>query len=264
MPGPTSVSETLAALKAELESKQTTATTAAKEIESLKARIAELAKLEKIETEIIEPKKELAEFVKTAKEKLKAVVDEAGIAAKKKEAQDALNALEGTATTAAGKVETDAATLAAKKADTAKKQAALAEVVAKPAALKNVLKDALSLRDDAKKEEAAGNLSRAYFLVLLLEEQVSKLVLPSEEEHKNALKAVADATDAERGAKETLDKSTAAAKDAQKAFEDKRAKLRKEVLASIPPGRGPDESQVEPESDAPRGGSSRPAPPPNT
>jgi hypothetical protein len=257
----TSASEAFAALKTELKNKLAAAASGAKEIESLNARIVELTKLEKIESEVIEPKKELAEFVKTAKEKLEPVVDEADITSRKEKAEAELTALEATAKSEAGKADAAAATLAAKKADTAKAQAALAKVVGKPAELKDFLKDALALRDDAKKEDTAGNLSRAYFLTLLVETQVSKLVLPSEEEHKNALKAVADATDAERAAKDVLDKATAVAKDAQKAHDDKKAKWRKEVLAAVPAGRGPDESQPEPDSTEPR---ARPAPPPNT
>jgi chromosome segregation ATPase len=176
MPEPittTSPAAELAALKQEADQK-------GKEVEVLKARIAELTKtvgdLEKKEKEfekaaanVEQQKKDLECFANTRKPRLEQTVAKAAIVQLKNEATGNLDALSEAVCDAKARIASSATALDAAKAATAQKQAEFAEVTSIPESNNQVLKDLLSLKADADKEDAANNLGRMYFLLLLME-----------------------------------------------------------------------------------------------
>lgn len=267
----TSPAEELQKLEDELEANQ-------KDAERLKAEIAGLKKtagevdqktkdLEKAADDLNARKADLDHFVTREKKMLEEIVDKDAIQKLKKAATDALDALKGKIETAATDVQKASDALAAAKKVTAEKQAAFNKVTAIPATNAEILKDALSLRDKANEAGKANSFSQMYFLVLVLADRLDKLDLTTPAEYTKKLnQAAADltaASNAERAAKEALDDAVAAQKEAQKNFDDKRAKWREETLKLIPAGNGaaparPSAPSTPPPT--PRGGSEAPPP----
>lgn len=244
MRAPISPAAELAALKQEAEQK-------GKDVEVLKARIAELTKtvsdLDKKEKEfakaaanVEQQKQDLECFANTRKPRLEQTVAKAAIIGFKNDATANLDTLSANVTAAEGDVASAAVALDEARTVTAEKQAAFAAVTSIPESNNQVLKDLLALKADADKEDAANNLGRMYFLLLLIEDRLNELQILDPAEYMKRLNdagsAVTAASQVEREAKATLDGNTAALKDAQKTLQDQRAKWRKEVLDKIKPG----------------------------
>lgn len=222
-----------------------------KEVEILKARIAELTKtvgdLEKKEKEFEkasasteQQKKDLECFADTRKPRLEQTVAKAAIVTLKSDATENLDALSQGVTDTQAEVASAAAAHETTKAATAQKQAKFAAVTAIPDSNAQVLKDLLSLKTEADKEDTANNLGRMYFLLLLIEDRLDDLQIITPADYMKRLNdagsALTAAAKAEREAKDALEQANAALKDAQKKLQDQRGKWRKEVLDAIQPG----------------------------
>lgn len=241
---PNSPAKELSELKEQAELKS-------KEVEALKARIAELTKtvgdLEKKEKEFEkasasteQQKKDLECFANTRKPRLEQTVAKAAITTLKNDATEKLDALSQDVTEAQAEVAAATAAHETAKAATAEKQAKFAAVTAIPEANAQVLKDLVSLKTEADKEDAANNLGRMYFLLLLIEDRLDDLQIITPADYMKRLNdagsALTAAAKSEREAKDALDQANAALKDDQKKLQDQRGKWRKEVLDAIQPG----------------------------
>jgi len=255
MPDAISPADELKVLKQTLEENQTKSAELAKGSEHLKAQIADLEKtvkevdqkkkdFEKAAAGADQKKKELLVYVKREKQMLEATVPHATIQAAKEKADNALTALDGLVTKAATEARTKATELGTARATTAAKQADFNRVAGRAAANDEIFKDLAALRAAADKMSAANNLSKMYFLVLVMEERLGQLDLltPAEQERQLnvAGAALAAAAEAERTAREASDAATEKETQARKDLETARAKSRQATLDAIPEGAGND------------------------
>lgn len=248
--------ERLEQLKKYLKDAQDASAKNAKSIEVLKAQIAELTKtiadIEKKKQELAKTAGDvtpvfgaLHEFVHTEKQKLTPVVEEEAVRQKLDDAKYVLTGLETAADAADQLVKDNRTALDDAAATTAQDQRVLATLIALPASLKAAADHLGKIRKQAEDKELAGNLRQAYFLVLVIEELLADVVVPTAAEYEAALNdagsAAATAANAERDAKVALDVSIAKAKAARKAFDEADAKGLEAFVGTVGEGRGPDE-----------------------
>lgn len=255
MPDAISPADELKVLKQTQEENQTKAAELAKGSEHLKAQIADLEKtvkevdqkkkdFEKAVAGADQKKKELLAFVKREKQMLEATVPHATIKAEKTKADDALKKLDEKVETAATQAREKAVKLGEARTATAATQADFNTVAGRAAANDEIFKDLVALRAAADKQSAANNLSKMYFLVLVMEERLGQLDLISPAEQEQQLNAagaaLAAAAEAERTAKEASDAATGAEKQARKDLETARSRSRQATLDAIAGGAGND------------------------
>jgi len=244
-----SPADELAKLRNDLAANQSKVADMSKDSDRLKLQIADLAKavadidakakvFEKTSQDITMQQKDFDTYIKTKKQMLEATVpNKDAIVKAKRDALQHLVDLEQQVQDLSMKVPQQEKVWIDAKADTAKKQAAYAVAANLGAANDAVLKDLSSLKSAADKEGSDNRVSRMYFLVLLMEDVLNKLSLPSSADYQKGLNHAANnaaaAAVADRAAKEELDKADADRQQAQKDFDDTKAKWRQQTLDAI-------------------------------
>jgi hypothetical protein len=244
-----SPADELAKLKNDLAANQSKIADMSKDSDRLKLQIADLAKavadidakakaFEKASQDVSLQQKDFDTYIKTKKQMLEATVPnkDAIVKAERDGLQHLADLEQRVQDLSANllqqeKVWTDA------KAETVKKQAKYAEAANLAAANDVLLKDLSSLKSAADKEGSDNRVSRMYFLVLLMEDVLNKLNLPSSADYQKGLNQAANdaaaAAVADRAAKEELDKADVDRQQAQKDFDDTKAKWRQQTLDAI-------------------------------
>lgn len=248
----TSPADELKDLKASLEANQAKDNELGKTIELQKGRIAELTKTvaeieqkqkawEKAAQDSADKKKELENYRKLKVPIVEAVVPEptrTELLNAKKAAETKLSDLAKAVETASATVDAQAQAYATAKAATASRQREYTALTNLAAQNEARLKDLATLRADADKAAAANNMARMFVLLVFIDDGLKKLQLPSAAEYlaqlNKAGSAVAAAGQAERAAKDAVDKANADRQQAQKDFDEAKAKWRQQLLDSIP------------------------------
>jgi chromosome segregation ATPase len=246
---PDKPADQLAKLKDDLAANQSKSADLGKEADRIKAQISDLSKavtdidakataFDKALKDVTQRQKELDNYIKTKKQMLEAALpNKADVVKAKQDAQQKLADL-------AKKVRdlTNAAIAKEKawndaKADNAKKQTAYTSAANLGTENDATLKDLTSLQAAADKEGTGNQLSKMYFHVLLMEEVLKKLNLPSSADYQKTLNQAANdaaaAAVAERTAKEAMDQANADRQQAQKDLDDARAKWRQQTADSL-------------------------------
>jgi predicted nucleic acid-binding Zn-ribbon protein len=251
----TSPADELNKLEQELEDKQNTNNNLAKDIDRLKVKIADLGKTvgdidkkanaydEKAAGVVNDQVTALKSYVETEKKGLNAALP-AGtvkdIQDKKAAALQKLADLKTKLTQAVTKVGEADKAFATAKAATATAQAAYTTIADLPGTNVEIVKDLSGLRTAAEKQDAAHNLGRQYFLVLIMEDRLKDFKALTPEQYEKQLNEagsnLAHATAAQATAKEASNAAVAAQKQAEKDLADALAKWRAETLESIPAG----------------------------
>ena len=254
-PEPTVPADELIKLKQDLENKQNDNNTLVQEIDRLKAKIADLGKTvgdidkkasaydEKAAGAVTDKVTTLKDYVETEKKGLACALPPGTVADVESKKTAALRKLKDLETTLqlAIKAAHDADTaLETAKAATATSQAAYNTIASLPGVNTEIVNDLSGLRTAAEKQDAAHNLARQYFLVLVMEDRLKKIKALTPEEYKKQLNDaginLAQTTVAQAIAKEAHDTAVAAQKRAEKDLADASAKWRQETLESIPAG----------------------------
>jgi hypothetical protein len=132
-------------------------------------------------------------------------------------------------------VAADATAYAAAQAESVKQQDEYDKVVGLPSRGTFWVNDSSSLRDAAESQK---NLSRAYFLILEMEDSFKKTNLLAVDDFSKQLddstSRLTAAKNGERDKKQTLDQDTANLQQAQKEADDANTKRRDNILKSIP------------------------------
>jgi hypothetical protein len=244
-----SPADELVKLRNDLAANQSKVADMSKDSDRLRLQIADLAKavadidakakaFDKASQDVSVQQKEFDTYVKTKKQMLEATVpNKDAIVKAKRDGLQHLSDLEQQVQDLSAKVLQQEKVWTDAKAETAKKQAAYAVAANLAAANDAVLKDLSSLKSAADKEGSDNRISRMYFLVLLMEDVLNKVSLPSSADYQKGLNQAANdaaaAAVADRVAKEELDKADADRQQAQKDFDDTKAKWRQQTLDAI-------------------------------
>lgn len=251
----TSPADELSKLEQELEDKQNTNNNLAKDIDRLKVKIADLGKTvgdidkkasaydDKAAGAVSDQVTALKDYAETEKKGLTCALPPATVTDvqnKKAAALQKLANLKTKRTEAVTKVGEADKAFGTAKAAAATAQAAYTTIADLPGANAEIVNDLSGLRGAAEKQDAAHNLGRQYFLVLIMEDRLKEVKALTADEYEKQLNDagsnLAHATAAQVTAKETHDTAVAAQKQAEKDLADARAKWRQETLESIPAG----------------------------
>ena len=244
-----SPADQLAQLKQDLEANQAKTADLSKEADRLKAQITDLGKSvveidgksaawDKASAEAGHQQQELTAYIKTKKQMLEATVgNKAAVVKAKDDAQQALADQAKQVQALSDQAAQKETALATAKADTVAKQAAYTSAGNLANANDASLKDLTALRASVEKEIGANNVSRPYFLTLLMEDVIQNIKLPTSADYTKALDQaavdLAAAKVAERTASEALDAAVVSRQEAQKKLDDAKSKWRQQTLDSI-------------------------------
>jgi hypothetical protein len=239
-------------LKASLEANQAKDDELGRTIELQKGRIAELTKTvaeieqkqkawDKAAQDAADKRKEFDNYLKVKEPIVEAVVPEATrteLINAKVAAEYKVSELAKGVEAASAAVDAKAQAYAAAKAATASRQSEYTALTNLAAQNETRLKDLATLKADADKAAAANNMQRMYLLLVFIGDGLKRLQLPTSAEYlaqlNKAGSAVAAAGQAERASKDALDKANADRQQAQKDFDEAKAKWRQQLLDSIP------------------------------
>lgn len=241
--------EKLEQLKRELDKAIVENETRDRKIDHLKSNIADLSKAvgeidkntkdwEKAAQIITQQKKDEQAYYDNKKKMLEATVpNKPEIIALKGKEDKKIADLEALVNTLTSNIPTLEQTLATARNNSAAKKQQYDETVNLAKKDTDLLKDLVSLRALAEKEDEKNNISRMYFLILEMGDDLKDIDVPSVAQFKEKVNAaelaVLKAVAAEQTAQDELDKTKAALKKAEKDLSDELANGRANTLALI-------------------------------
>jgi chromosome segregation ATPase len=247
--------EKLEKLKHELDNAIVENETRDRKIDHLKSNIADLSKAvgeidkntkdwEKAAQIITQQKKDEQAYYDNKKKMLEATVpNKPDIIALKEKEDKKVAELEALVNTLTSNIPALEQTLATARNNSAAKKQQYDETVNLAKKDTDLLKDLVSLRALAEKEDEKNNISRMYFLILEMGDDLKEIEVPSVAQFKEKVNAaeiaVLKAVAAEQTAQDELDKTKAALKKAEKDLSDELANGRANTLALIQENVGP-------------------------